>query len=169
MKIYYLIFLSLLSFSAYAESLYRWTDEKGKTHYSDQLPPASAKSIQEKNLGGNYIDNEQLPYATQIAVKKYPVTFYTSASHCAEVCTKAKGLLVKRGIPFTEKDATDPTEAENLKKLIGGLEVPVLLVGEIKLRGFEEANWHSTLDAAGYPRTAVKPVKPNTKPSGPAT
>jgi glutaredoxin len=167
MKSFFLLVLSLLSFSVFAEQMYKWVDETGKTHYSDQTPPATAKSIQEKNVKGGNESDAQLPYATQMASKKYPVTFYGSSTHCTEVCVKAKQLLSKRGIPFSEKDASDPAEAENLKKLIGALEVPVLVVGDNKIKGFEEGSWQSALDAAGYPKTAVKPFTPPATPKTP--
>lgn len=165
MKIGYLILLSLLSLSVHAESMYRWTDENGKVHYSDQPPSGNPKSVQEKNIGsGINSDPGQLPYGTQVAMKRSPVTLYSSTT-CGDICAQAKALLTKRGIPFSEKNANDVTEAEKLKKLIGTLEVPVLIVGETKLRGLEEPAWHSALDVAGYPSTTLKPVNPQTAPA----
>jgi hypothetical protein len=66
-------------------------------------------------------------------------------------------------------DATDPTAREELKKLTGGaLEVPVLRVGRDTMRGFEEGRWNTSLDAAGYPQTAMIPPRPPAKPPKPA-
>ena len=47
-----------------------------------------------------------------------------------------------------------------MKALTGGaLEVPVATVGSSVLRGYEEGAWKTTLDAAGYPSTAVGPPR----------
>jgi len=88
---------------------------------------------------------------------------------CGDACTRGQELLARRGIPYAEMDATDPATQEELRKLTGGaLEVPVLKVGRDVLRGFEEGMWNLSLDAAGYPRTAVIPPRPPTKPAKPA-
>jgi hypothetical protein len=67
-----------------------------------------------------------------------------------------RDLLAKRGIPFGERDAqNDAASQEALKKLIGTLDVPVLAVGDSKVKGFEESQWQAALDGAGYPRTRL--------------
>ena len=63
--------------------------------------------------------------------------------------------------------STDPAAAEAVKKAVGSFVVPVLMVGESKLKGFDESTWQSTLDTAGYPRTAL-PGQPNPRATPPA-
>jgi len=157
---------------------YKWIDERGQIHYSDQ-PPSGAKKVEEKKLGGNVVDTSELPYALRDTVKKYPVTLYTT--DCGEACDKARELLRTRGVPHTEKDPRVPEVSEELQKLSGSLAVPVLQVGQGKaLPGFEQGQWNRELDAAGYPKTSMlrKPAPPppvapavNRKipPAGPAT
>ena len=148
--------------------LYRWVDEDGKVQYSDQLPPPNIKQVEKIKAEGGKPSDTPMPYALQKAVKNFPVTLYSSA--CGEPCTRASELLAKRGVPYTEMDATDPATQEELKKLAGGLlEVPVLKVGSDALRGFEAGKWNTWLDAAGYPQTAVIPPRPPTRPAKPAT
>jgi hypothetical protein len=96
----------------------------------------------------------------QLAMKNHPVTLW--ATDCGTFCTSARAHLARRGIPFTEKAPL--TDLETFKKLSPGSEVPLLQVGIITLRGYIEAEWDSTLDSAGYPRTAVA-----TRPKAPAT
>lgn len=135
---------------------YKWVDEHGKVHYSDQPPPADARKIEKKKVEPNVVDTSEMPYQLRNAVKKHPVTLYTTA--CGEPCDKARDLLKSRGVPYTERDAQQPAQSEELKKLSGGLEVPVLQVGQSKVvKGFEQAQWHRELDAAGYPKTSVLP------------
>ena len=79
-----------------------------------------------------------------------------SGTDCGEPCVKGRELLARRGIPFTERDAqNNPADQEALKKLIGALDVPVLIVGESKTKGYEESLWQASLDSAGYPRTRL--------------
>lgn len=78
-----------------------------------------------------------------------PVVLFNT--DCGAACTKAREFLVKRGIPFTEKNAQEPAELEALTKLIGDNPVvPVLQVGDKTARGFEETQWNNLLDKAGY-------------------
>ena len=109
---------------AYAQTVYRWVDKDGKVHYSDS-PPIDVDATQ-KRVGGGSGDDTQLPYATQMAMKRSPVTLYTS-SRCGEICTSGRDLLVKRGIPYSERNPEgNPADLEALKKLVGTPEVPVL-------------------------------------------
>ncbi len=145
-------------------TVYKWTDSQGQVHFSDAPPTEQAKNVTQKRMGGGEVDVSQLPYATQVAMKKNPVTLYT-APQCGDPCTEARTLLASRGIPYAERDAqANPADAEQVKKLIGALQVPVLVVGADPLKGYEENAWQSALDSAGYPRTklpgtvAPKPV-----------
>jgi glutaredoxin len=159
--------LVLACVAAQAE-LYRWVDADDAVHYSDQPPPANIKQFEKIKAAGGKPSEAPLPYVLQQAVNTFPVTLYSS--ECGDTCTRASELLAKRGVPYTEMDATDPAVQEELRKLTGGaLEVPVLKVGRDALRGFEEGRWNTSLDAAGYPQTAVIPPRAPTKPAKPAT
>lgn len=149
-----------------AATFYRWTDSEGKVHYTDQPPPASAKSIQKKNLGETVVvDGGTLPYELQILTKKFPVTLYSYS--CGEICEKATEHLIKRGIPYSTKNPQTKDESEALKKLTGSTEVPVLVVGSSIVKGYEAAQWDQALDAAGYPRNSRlnKPIQPKKIPA----
>jgi len=135
--------------------LYKYVDKDGRTTYSDQPPPASARAVERKTLFDSVVDTDKLPFATQAAARKYPVTLF--ANGCGEPCALAKGLLGKRGIPFQLRNPeTSIEDADALKKLVGALQVPALLVGNsTALRGYEEESWNKALDAAGYPRSTT--------------
>jgi glutaredoxin len=165
-----------LAMTAQAQTnVYRWTDKDGKVHFSDAPPPDDAKGASQRRFGGGPVDDTQLPYATQQAMKKSPVTLYTG-TQCGAPCTQGRDLLARRGIPFSEKDAqNNAADQQALKKLVGALEVPVLVVGESKTKGYEEATWHAALDSAGYPRTRLpgqaplpQPAVPTAPPKAPA-
>jgi len=144
--------VALLFAAAASAQLYRWVDKDGKVHYTDTPPPTSAgKSAQLRSGGGNVADTSALPYATQQAVRNYPVTIYTHET-CKELCADARKLLQSRGVPFREVAVADEKSREELKKVSGGEEVPVMTAGKIVTKGFGAESWHGALDAAGYPR-----------------
>ena len=149
--------------TAEAQMVYRWIDKDGKVQYSDTPPPLDARSSQQKRLGsGTTVEDDQVPYAIKLAKEKNPVIAYLT--DCGELCSNARALLSKRGIPFTVRDPGKNSDAaEALKKEIGVLEVPAMTVGKSVVRGFDEAQWNSALDAGGYPR-----VNPFSKPSNPS-
>ncbi len=157
MRTFSVVFIAMLLIivnGAYAAEVYRWVDGNGKVHYSDIPPPADAQNAQLKKMGGNAIDVDKVSYATRDAMKKNPVVLFSN--NCGTLCDQAKQLLNKRGIPFTLRNPeASSVEADALKKLIGSLEVPVLVVGSSSpLKGFEEGAWTSALNNAGYPTTA---------------
>jgi glutaredoxin len=148
--------LLLAALAAHAQTnVYRWVDKEGKVHFSDTPPPEEAKSVSQKRMGGGYEDQSQLPYATQVAMKRNPVTLYI-ANDCGTPCERGREMLSTRGIPFSVRNAqTSRADREALVKLAGSAEVPLLVVGENKLKGFDEDVWSSALDSAGYPRTRL--------------
>jgi glutaredoxin len=119
--------------------------------YSDQPPPAGVKA-EERNVRGSSIQNNEASIASSDAQKKNPVILYIS--ECGDSCDQAKGYLNKRGVPHT---VVDPTRSAELNKKFrdetGGNVIPVLKIGERRLSGWNESNWASALDSAGYPKT----------------
>ena len=167
MKRWLLVSLLALACTAVHADLYRWVDADGNVHYSDDPPPANIKQLEKKKVNGGKPTDEPLPYALQQAVKNFPVTLY--ASQCGAGCTGARELLAKRGVPYTEQDATTDAVQAELKKLTGGtLEVPVLKVGRDVTKGFEAGRWNNALDAAGYPQTALITPGPPNRPAAAA-
>src|SRR4051812_35465847 len=77
-------------------SVYKWTDSQGKVHFSDTPPNEQTKGLTQKRMGGGDLDATQLPYATQQAMKKSPVTLYT-APQCGDPCANGRTLLGNRG------------------------------------------------------------------------
>jgi glutaredoxin len=157
---------ALAASAALAQStVYRWVDKDGKVQFTDTPPPASATGVTQKRMGGGGED-VQLPFATQIAAQRHPVTLYVS-NDCGELCSQGRALLAKRGIPYAEKNAqTNKADAEALQKLAGALSVPYLAVGATGVLGFDEAGWTAALDRAGYARTRL-PGQPAPRPQSP--
>lgn len=160
-------FITLIGIAAAASGadMYRWVDEKGVVNYTPYPPPAKIKKVEQKKFGDNTVQTSDTPYSVQQATKNFPVTFYATPS-CGEPCKLARAHLDKRGVPYTEKDPSTPTEIDNFKAATGGgMELPLLIVGQLKtLKGFFVDQWDAALDQAGYPSTAIPGAKPAAKP-----
>ncbi len=146
---------------AQTQQVYRYLDSAGRIVYSDQVPPANAKSVEAKKLSPNLIETDPAALATQRAQDRYPVTLYTFP--CGDVCDRAEALLNRRGVPFTTVNVQEREGAEKLQKLTGELQAPVLQVGDKQVKGFSDAQWQMLLDTAGYP------ASPPSRRAAPAT
>lgn len=156
-----LLLCLLFAAPLHAGEVYRWVDEAGGVHYSDQPPPPSAKQGKAIKARGNVVEVDKESFDTKLARKNNPVILYSS--HCGPVCDQAQELLQQRGIPFTLKDPAKVLEdAVELKKLIGAVEVPVLVTGKSHRKGFDAVVWNDLLDQAGYPKSPLIPSKPVT-------
>lgn len=168
-----LALLTLAGAAGAAETqVYRYTDADGRIVYSDRAPPGSARNVQPKRLGANYIETSQLPLAAQQAVERFPVTLYTY--DCGDVCQNAEALLNRRGVPFTTVDVTQGENGAKLMALTGEQRVPVLQVGDQLVKGYLDTKWQAALDAAGYPKTPPQkrsstPRAPESQPPQPTT
>ena len=150
-----------LSQLAGAQTTYRWIDKAtGQTVFSDQPPPPGIKII-ETRASKAAADDRQLPYATQQAAEKYPVTLFTSGN-CTEICANARALLNGRGIPFSERLLKNEEEMAEVSKEMGSDSfIPGIKVGTQSFAGFETGAWNNLLDLAGYPKSAPYGNKPS--------
>jgi glutaredoxin len=161
-RILLLAVVMVMANTAWAQQ-YRWVDEKGRVHYTDTPPPASAKSAEKKNLKGSEL-GQQESYEMMQAVRKAPVTLYTF-TECQAPCQMARDVLNKRGVPFREKQVSNQQMLDELQKVSGGTNVPVLVVGgQVEKNASPEA-FNQALDNAGYPRAGV--AKPRNQQAPP--
>jgi glutaredoxin len=134
-----------------AAQMYRWVDDQGRVHYTQTPPPPQAKDVQRKAFRqGATVDTTDLPYATQLAAKNYPAILYTQPD-CGPPCDAARTSLVKRGVPFREVTVVTQKDIDEVKRVSGGEQVPLLIVGSQFQVGFQESLYKSLLDTAGYP------------------
>ncbi len=136
-----------------AQPLYKSVGPDGRVTYSD-TPPAPSMRI-EKKLAGPPDRTEALPPELAEAVKKAPVTLYTT-DKCVP-CSDGRNLLNGRGIPFTEKTVHSNDDLAALRQAGGDQQLPLLTVGRQKQQGFEADGWHAALTTAGYPQTSQLP------------
>ncbi len=88
MKIVVFFLLIGLTAGAAAGDVYTWKDEKGRTVVSDQPPPSSVKSFDQRKSSANVIQTSEASYSAQQAAKNFPVTLY--ATDCGEFCNNAR-------------------------------------------------------------------------------
>lgn len=139
-----------------AQTIRCWVNANGTRECSDQPPPVSAKDVKDVRGRAGAISAPE-SFSQRQASERFPVTLWVNA--CGEVCTSARQLLVSRGVPFTERNPDRPELQAEFKKVSQRGQVPMLIVGPSQLVGFEENQWNATLDAAGYSRTPVGPVR----------
>jgi glutaredoxin len=156
------IALALAATAASAQT-YRWVDRDGKVHFTDAPPPAFARDVQKRARDVAPADGAQGSFDLQQAQKKYPVVLYT-AEPCVP-CKDARELLGKRGVPYREVAVGSAETREELKKVAGEMEVPVLTVGKEVQRGFEPSLYNAALDTAGYPRSAPPGTQQAARPA----
>ncbi len=81
------------------------------------------------------------------------VKLYTN-SRCGPLCDEARAYLQTRAVQFTEVQVEDPATVEELRKLTGQQNVPVLAVGSLVQRGYDAGLYARALDSAGFPEAA---------------
>ena len=70
-----------------------------------------------------------------------------STSWCG-VCKEAKQYMASRGIRYQEYDIEKNSNAKRKFKKLGGRGIPLILVGNQKMRGFSASRLEAMLDKA---------------------
>ncbi len=136
-----------------AQTLYRWVDEQGNVSYQD-VPPRD-HVFSEETIKTSPANPTQ---ENQPAVE---ITFYAIAD--CEPCTLARNSLLETGLAFTEiNPETDQEAAKQLVKQFGKVEVPLTVIGDTPIKGFNPQWLEAELAKAG-----VTTKKPDIGPLGP--
>jgi glutaredoxin len=146
--------LLLLAAATAQAQLYKSVGPDGKVIYSDS-PPSSATRVETKALAVRGASTADLPFELAEAMKSHPVTLYTSRN-CVP-CDEGRKMLSERGIPFGEKTVNSGEDVSQFRKMGDESQLPLLVVGRNKERGFEAGAWNSALTSAGYPESSKLP------------
>jgi len=161
------LILALAASAAWAQQIYRWVDDKGRVHVTDTPPPPSAKGVQKSAPpAASAAEAAVTPFPLAQAVKDFPVSLYTSPL-CKDPCAQARDALNRRAVPFKEIQVWDEQTNEDLKKVSGSNEVPVLVVGRSVQKGYEQGAYDALLDSARYPRAGLLPPRAQKAPAPP--
>ena len=153
----------ILSFipSVCCADLYQWTDENGVKHFSNTPPAQATDSIRqmEEIEGGEERDPgilqktldlfnsgaEQASSSPKPKAKRQPkVVMYTTPT-CG-YCHRAKAYFNQRGIQFTELDVTKSARARRRFKALNGRGVPLIVIGDQRIPGFNKSAIDRALD-----------------------
>jgi len=144
-----LLFALLIAPLATSAEIYKWTDAQGRLHYSDNPPrEAKAKPVQIK------INSIQGPAVVSTirdappAKAKDRVRIYT-AVWCG-YCKRAKAHLAAKGVPYDEVDVEASQQGRSEFVQLGGHGVPIILVGNQRMDGFNAERLDAMLAAAGW-------------------
>jgi len=158
-----LIVLAGIGLAASASAQYKVVGPDGRVTYTDRPPVAEPGKVTSLGRGGAAASapaaaaggDASLPFALRQVAARYPVTLYTGAN-CLP-CDSARQMLQQRGVPYSERRVASEEDGAAFERLSGGRTIPALTVGSQALRGYNAADWTSTLDAAGYPRDSRLP------------
>jgi glutaredoxin len=142
-----------------AHAVYKVVGPDGKVTYTDTPPPAGSNAkVQPMAVGGAGAPSlAGLPAELQQVAGRFPVTLYASAN--CRPCDNGRRLLQQRGVPFAEKQVgANAADNTALRSLTGNGELPVLTIGQQQIKGLQPSEWHSYLDAAGYPKESKLPA-----------
>ena len=151
-----LFILFYIFFHSFAVAeIYKWTDEKGKVHFSDS-PPNKEKV---EKLDADELE-KRISSFTQVSVEFVPIdlgvnrqanantlVMYTT-TRCG-YCEKARKYFAKKNIDYVEKNINLSDKFDAEFEAFGGTGVPVIFMGEYRMQGFSEGNFDKFYAKAG--------------------
>lgn len=134
------LLLALAATPASAVSVYQCEDEKGNRTFESHCPPGT-KPVNQKTYSP---DGGPVPESPRAVVTVYLVP------NC-DSCDQVKEFLAVRNIRPVEKNvASDVKLQEELKARAGDLRVPVTIVGDTVVNGYNRAELLAAVEAGGY-------------------
>ena len=137
----FILFLVAYCSTAAAVEIYRCKDSQGSITFQDRCPPGSTP-VGEKNYST----------ATGTAAPVQPsgpLTLYVVPD--CDSCKQVEEFLKVRGISVAEKNVDKNIDLQNeLKKVAGELRVPVLVVKDKPIVGYNRQALLKALSDAGY-------------------
>jgi len=137
MKKAWLLLLIFMSAEASSE-IYKWVDEKGRTHYGDSNNKPENKPVEKLDIKLNTYKHTSFEN-TEVITEK--VVMY-SAAWCG-FCKKARRYFVANRIPFVEYDVDKDMRAKRRYQKLGASGVPVIFFKDRRMNGFSEAGFRS--------------------------
>ena len=126
--------------TAFAVNIYECVYPNGERAFEDHCPPGTTR-IDEKS----YTTSTPTGNTSTAA----PVTLY-SVPGC-DTCEQMKEFLNIRNVNYTEKDVSESVEMqEELNGVAGELRVPVLVIGNDVLRGYNRSALIQSLSESGH-------------------
>ena len=148
-----------LPWLAAGAATYKWIDPEGRVNYGDRPPDnvrAEAVRPPPPAASGDGAD-PALPLPLRSAAARSPVVLY-GVRDCG-ACESLRAHLLRRGVPFTERQVQSDRDAEAFRQLgFSTQAIPTLTIGRDRLSGYDALRLDTMLDAAGYPRASLLPA-----------
>ena len=134
-------FISLISPQGFATDIYECLDAQGNRTYQQLSCPEGSTLVRRKLSSSSRSDSTSNSNIT--------ATLY-SIPDCAS-CEDIRDFFRLRGINLVDNDVSEDIKLQNeLKELIGKLSVPVVVIGDATIVGYERDQLLSALSNAGY-------------------
>jgi glutaredoxin len=142
-------FILLLIIGASASNataeIFRWVDEKGKIHFTDQ-PPEQVQAQKIKLKINSFTSPRVSPFnfdPTLISTRRSSISVVMYSTTWCGYCKKARHFFNKNKIAFEEFDVEKSSKGKNDYQALQGRGVPIILVGDRRLDGFSVDSFES--------------------------
>lgn len=136
-KILPLILLMTAS-SAFSAEIYKWKDKNGAVHYSDKTTgQIKYEQVNVKINTYTHVTYQRIKPTVASGERNNKRVVMYGTSWCG-YCKKARAYFRSRNIEFSDLDVETDASAKAQFNSIGGGGVPVILIGETRINGFNE-------------------------------
>lgn len=126
--------------------VYKWTGPDGRTHYGDTPPDGAGRQevrIGVQSFGGpaqvdTWTQVLKRPPAVDTSKPRGSAVTMFSTSWCPH-CKRAKAYFAQKGLGYREVDIEASDAGRREFEQYGGRGVPLIIVGERRMRGFDSA------------------------------
>jgi glutaredoxin 3 len=131
------LFVMMTMNASNAATLYRWVDDQGVTHVSEN-PPEGKMAVAEAVVGeGADKGPPKVEEKKEFRVRPGEITIYTTPT--CPWCHRTKAWMRDKKIRYREVDVTsDKKGLEEMVRISGQTGVPVIVVGDEVIVGFNE-------------------------------
>lgn len=130
--------------------LYKWIDADGKVHYSDSAPKdrkSKRLDLKVNSISGPPVVSKMRSASPSGSAMAQRVRLL-STTWCG-YCKKAAAYLRSRGTPFEELDVEKSSQGKREYDALGGRGVPIILVGDRRMDGYDQTTLTKMLEGAG--------------------
>lgn len=129
------------------DKLYKWVDEDGNVTYQDQPPPDG--SGQQETFVEDLGSSEPAAAQPDVNVVLYSI-------ETCDACDLVRKILEDQRVAFQEKNAEDDVDVQaEIREVAGTLSVPVLVIGDEVLTGYNKRMVLNELEDAGLTQQAA--------------
>lgn len=120
-------------------AIYKWVDQSGKVHFTDN-PPDDTHTEEVELQVKTYTSVEIKPLVERLGKQDKLVIYGTSWCH---TCDKARHYFRKHNIPYVYYDVEKTRVGKMDFRLLRGKSVPIIIVGNKRMNGFSVTRFES--------------------------